>query len=111
MPCLRFWIEPQFSADAGGVLQAEFRAFLHVVEDLGVEQQRLGRNAADVQAGAAQVRVFFDKRGLQAELAGANGRGVSGRSAADDGYVVDGLWQVLAPILWRYENGKSRPTK
>ena len=42
--------------DAGGVLQPEFRAFLHVVEDFGVEQQRLGWNATDMQAGAAQVR-------------------------------------------------------
>src|SRR5580698_10360564 len=32
--------------DAGGVLQAEFRAFLSVVENFGVEQQRLGRNTA-----------------------------------------------------------------
>ena len=84
--------------DAGGVLHAEGGAILHVVEDFGVEQQGLGRDAADVQAGAAQVGVFLDQGGLQAELAGANGRGVSGGTAADDGYVVDSVSHCGAPF-------------
>jgi hypothetical protein len=52
-----------------------------------------------VQAGPAQLLVLFDHGGLQAQLSGAKGRGVSGRSAADDGYVINGVWQVRAPIL------------
>ena len=51
-------------------------------------QQRLGRNAADVQAGAAELGVFLDDRGLQAVLAGANGRGVAAGTAPDDDQVV-----------------------
>ncbi len=51
--------------DAGGVLQAELGAFFHVVVDLGIEQQRLGRNAADMQAGSAQLVVLFDESCLQ----------------------------------------------
>ncbi len=39
--------------DAGGILQTELRAFFYMVVDLGVEQQCLGRNAADVQASAS----------------------------------------------------------
>ena len=85
--------------DAGGIVQADLGAFLHVVVDFGVEQQSLGRDAADVEAGAAEFVVFLDECGLQSQLSGANGRGVSGRSAADDGYVVNRLWQVRAPVL------------
>ena len=66
-----------------------------MVPDLGIEQQRLGRNAAHVQTGAAQLVVFLDEADLQAPLAATDGRGVSGRAAADDGYVVDSLWQKL----------------
>ena len=84
--------------DAGRVLQSEFHAFLHVVEDFRVEQQGLGRNATDMQTGATQVRIFLDQGGLQSKLPGANGRGVSRRSTADDGYVINCLWQVRAPF-------------
>ena len=76
-------------------LDAEFLGVFQMVPKLGVEQQRLGRNAADVQAGAAEERVFFDERSLKAVLAGADGGGVSGRSAADDGDVIDGFGQGI----------------
>jgi hypothetical protein len=52
--------------DSGSVFQAQFGAIFHVVIYFGVEQQRLGRNAADVQAGASQVGVFLDQGGLEA---------------------------------------------
>ena len=55
--------------DAGGVLQAEFRAFFHVVVDFGIEQQGLGGNAADVQARPAQLVVFLDESGLSVPTA------------------------------------------
>ncbi|MCY1187889.1 hypothetical protein D9M73_289270 [compost metagenome] len=35
-------------------------------------QQRLGRHASDVQAGAAEGRAAFDASGFQAQLAGAD---------------------------------------
>src|ERR1039458_5505070 len=84
--------------NARRVLQSKLHAFLHVVEDFRIEQQRLGWNATDMQAGATQVRIFLDEGRLQSKLPGANGRSVSRRSAADDGYVVNGLWQVRAPF-------------
>ena len=76
---------------------AEFLGLFQVVPEFGVEQQSLGRDAADVQAGAAEESVFFDERGFQAVLAGADGGGVSGRAAADDGYVVNGFGQWNGP--------------
>src|SRR6202035_1677337 len=45
--------------------------------------QRLGRNAAPVQANAAEVGFFHD-RGLEAELCGANGGDVAAGTGADD---------------------------
>ena len=74
-------------------LDAEFLGVFQVIPEFGIEQQRLGRNAAHVQAGAAEESVFFDERSFQALLAGANGGGVSGRSAADDGDVINGFRQ------------------
>ena len=41
-----------WSADA---IDAELRGVQHVVPYIGVEQQRLGGDAADVQAGSAQL--------------------------------------------------------
>ena len=51
--------------DAGRVLQPKFRAFLHVVVDLGVKQQRLGGNASDVQASSAQLVGLLDESCLE----------------------------------------------
>ena len=72
---------------------AELFRFFEVIPQLGVEQQRLGWNATDVQAGAAENVIFFDECGLQAVLAGADGGSVSGRAAADNGDVINGFWQ------------------
>ena len=64
---------------------------LEVVPDFGVEEQGLGRNATDVEAGSAQHFVRFNERDLQSELATANRCCVSGRTAADDRHVIDRL--------------------
>ena len=69
-------------------LEAEFRAVFEVIVDVGVVQQHLGGNAADVQAGAAEKRIFLDDDGLQAQLAGADGGDIPARSAADNCHVV-----------------------
>ena len=83
---------------AGDVLDAEGGAVFHVVIDFGIEKQGLSRDAADVQAGAAEVRVFLDEGGLQAKLPGADGRSVPGGPATDDGYIVDSVSHGGAPF-------------
>src|SRR3954469_15823967 len=80
-----------------GADHAEFFAFFQMVGQLRVEQQRLGRDAAHMQAGAAELVVFLDERDFQAELAGADGGSVTGGAGANDGNVVDRLWQRSAP--------------
>ena len=75
----------------------EFLGIFQVIPKFGVEQKRLGRDAADVQAGAAEESVFFDERGFQAVLAGADGGGVSGGAAADNGDVVGSFGQRSRP--------------
>ena len=72
---------------------AKLLSVFEMVPEFGIEQQCLGWNAAHVQAGAAEKSVFFDERGFQAVLAGADGGGVPGGSAADDGEVINGFWQ------------------
>ena len=66
---------------------------LQVVPDLGVEKQGLGRNAAHVQAGAAEHGRALDERDLQAVLPAANGRRVARRPAANDCHVVQCVCQ------------------
>jgi len=47
-------------------------------------QQRLRRDAADVEAGAAEPDVLLDAGDVHAELRGADGADVAGGAAADD---------------------------
>ena len=56
-------------------------------------QQRLGRDAADVQADAAQALVALDEDRAQAEVGGAERGGVAADAPADDDHVgvVGGL--------------------
>src|SRR5690606_34301144 len=49
----------------------------------GGAEQRLGRNAADVDAGTAQCRVTFDAGDGKAELRGTNAGDIAARSAAE----------------------------
>ena len=55
-----------------------------LVDHPGGVEQRLGRNAADVQAHAAEIRGRFDQHDLAAQVGGAEGRGVAARSGAQD---------------------------
>ena len=75
----------------------KFFGLLEMVPDFRVEEQRLGGDAAHVQAGAAQDIGFFDEASLQPPLAGADGGGVPRGAGADDGNVIDGFWQVGTP--------------
>ena len=55
--------------------------------DLGDVQQRLGRDAADVQADAAELLAAVDQGDGQAEVGGAERRRVAARAAAEDGHL------------------------
>ena len=81
--------------DLADALDAVFLGVLQVVIDLGIEKKRLGRDAAPVQAGAAQLLRLLDQRDLEAVLPGANRRGVAGGAAANDCYVVNGFCQGM----------------
>src|SRR5262249_45285620 len=59
-----------------------------VLVKLGRMQQRLRRNAADVEAGAAVRRALLDHRGLESKLRRANGADIASRAGADDDEVV-----------------------
>ena len=47
-------------------------------------EERLARDAADVETGAAEFLVFFDDGGLESELGGADGGDIAARAGADD---------------------------
>ena len=70
-------------------LDAKLLGFLQVVPQLGVEQQRLGRNAAHMQARPAQLRACVDQRHLQPVLRPANRRRISRRPAANHCHVIN----------------------
>ena len=55
-------------------------------------QQRLGRDAADVQTRAAQLGILLDEGGLETVLAGAEGSAVSAGPTADNDQVVGHLF-------------------
>jgi hypothetical protein len=67
-------------------LQTEVAGMLHQRVDLRGAQQRLGRNAAPVQADAAQM-LALDQGGLHAELGAADRGDVAARTAADHDHV------------------------
>ena len=74
---------------------------LHVVENLGRAQQRLGGNAAPVEADAAEI-VALDDGGLEAELRGADRGDIAAGAGADDQDVEGSVRHVrhaaLSPI-------------
>ncbi len=59
---------------------------LDQLDQMGVGQERLGGNAAPVQADSAEL-VALDAQDALLELGGADGAGVSGGTAADHGDV------------------------
>ena len=59
----------------------------HQARDLGVTQQDLGWDAADVEAGAAQRLALLDAGDLQPKLRGADGADIAAGAGADDGDV------------------------
>ena len=59
--------------------------------------QRLGGDAAPVQAGAAELFLFDDGDG-RAELRGADGGGIAARAGADDYDVKVSI--IRCPRVW-----------
>ena len=71
---------------------------LHVVEDFGRAQQRLGRDAAPVEADAAE-QLALDDRGLQAQLRRADRRDIAAGPRAEDDEVVSVRHSMLPKPL------------
>ena len=87
------------------------KIMLRGVEMFARLQQGFGRNAADVQAGAAQrgrIACFVDARvdtgGFKTQLGGADGGNVSAGACADDYYIV--LRHVKNPLFDIFAAGK-----
>ena len=59
-----------------------------LLEHFGGVQQRLGGNAADVEAGAAQRLALLDDRRLQAELRRLDGADITARSRSDHDDII-----------------------
>ena len=74
-------------------LNPKLRRTLQVVPYLRVEQQRLGRNAAHMQAGPAQHVGLLNQRHLQPVLSATNRRRIPSRPAANDRHVINRLSQ------------------
>src|SRR3546814_19507414 len=70
--------------------------------DLGRAQQRLGRDAAPVQADAAEL-VALDDGGLEAQLGRADRRGIAAGAGAEDDDVETGVAQDRTSVA----EGKS----
>ena len=68
--------------------EAPFLPVLRDLQGVRVLEQRLGRNAAPVEAGAAERRRALDHGGLEAQLRGADRGDVAAGPGADDDDVV-----------------------
>ncbi len=73
-----------------GDVDAEVVGLADLVEHRRRLQQRLGRDAAALQARAAELGVLLDHRHLEPELTGADAGDVAAGAAADDDHVVIG---------------------
>ena len=85
--------------------EAEARRVAHQLQHLGRAQQRLGRDAAPVEADAAQM-LALDQRHLHLQLRRADGRHVAAGTAADDDQ-VEALGQLNSLPDWQ-PRGLSR---
>ncbi len=58
--------------------------FFREDEMVARSEERLARDATDVETGATELRVFFDNGGFESELGGANRADVAAGAGADD---------------------------
>src|SRR6185312_6117025 len=83
------------------------------MEALGGMQQRLGGDAADVQAGAAEAAALVDAGGGEAQLSGPDGGVVAAGAAADHDHVervshARSSALILAADIMAKNEGKNR---
>jgi hypothetical protein len=79
-------------------IHAELFAFLDFLQQVGAVQQRLGGDAADIEADAAH-RAGFDNRGLHAQLRRAHRCDIPTRPRPDDHQIVDLLTHKRSFLL------------
>ena len=79
-------------------------AVADLLEQVRGVQQRLGWDAADIEAGAAQSAALLDAGDLQAELGRLDRRDVAARATADHHQIVSLLAHLGSPVAprgWR----------
>ena len=79
------------------------RFLFHEAEMIARREQRFARDAADVETSATELLVFFDERGFQAELTGADGRDVSAWTGADN-YDIKFVHPVILSFRPKWRN-------
>src|SRR5205807_9193625 len=101
----------EVNADVAGEFEAAVLGFgADLAGERAVLEQRLGRNAAPIEAGAAEV-FLLDAEDAFLELSGADGGGVAGGTPADhdDVELVILLWRSRCRRL-RLSRGRRRST-
>ena len=78
----------EIDLDVAGDDAVRGETFPREMEILGRGEERLARDAADVEAGAAERLVLLHDGGLEAELRGANGGDVTAGTAANDDELI-----------------------
>ncbi len=95
-----------FARQHGGEVEADlieddavFGGFLFREDEMiARSEERFARDAADVEAGAAEVGVFLDEGGLESELGGTDGADIAARARADDDDVEFIHGKGVAPL-------------
>ena len=104
-------------------LDTEFleRAVMRFFVELGGMQHRLGRNTADIEAGAAKRLTALHTGCLQAELGSADRRDIAARASANDKNIIIKFGirhqtaprffciHVRRPVPWRNGRRSSYP--
>ena len=106
--------DPLFAAEHGRQVEFDARQFHAVLGEAYASlvvafarfEQRLARDAADAQAGAAERFFFFDAGDSQAELSAADGGHVAARPRADHEQVIRCLFlwfvgHVIVLVVFR----------
>ena len=68
-------------------------------------QQRLGRDAAHVEAGTTKGIAAFNDCSFEAQLSAADGRNIAARASADDDHVIVCHWVDPLILERRYNVG------
>ena len=87
--------------------QAEIAGMLHQVIDLRGAQQRLGRDAAPVEADAAEM-LALDQCRVQAELRRADRRDIAARPAADDDEIEGSIHHINLSLAYLLEPSRMQ---